>query len=188
MRGAPSCQRDPAHKTVASHERAPSHKKVPAHESAHSRKSGSTLKVLRAALTNCSVSRPYSSIMTEIGLFTLAEQRLAWADQRQAVLAQNIANASTPGFQPSDLPPFARALENAASVAPVRTQPGHLAGTSGGPLQPVVEKEAHGPDGNGVALDAQLTKVADTETAQSLVTTIYKKYMSLFSLALGHSS
>ena len=125
---------------------------------------------------------------TQIGLFALAEQRLAWADQRQAVLAQNIANASTPGFQPSDLPSFARTLANVAGMAPVRTQPGHLAGTSGGPLQPVVEKEAHGPDGNGVELDAQLTKVADTETTQSLVTSIYKKYMSLFSLALGHSS
>ena len=78
--------------------------------------------------------------------------------------------------------------ERVASMAPVRTQPGHLAGTSGGPLQPAVEKQAHGPDGNGVELDAQLTKVADTETTQSLVTSIYKKYMSLFSLALGHSS
>lgn len=126
--------------------------------------------------------------MTQIALFALAEQRLAWADQRQAVLAQNIANASTPGFQPSDLPPFARTLDSVASVAPVRTQPGHLAGTADGPLQPVAETDAHGPDGNGVALDAQLTKVADTETTQSLVTSIYKKYLSLFSLALGHSS
>ncbi len=125
--------------------------------------------------------------MTDIGLFALAEQRLAWADQRQAVLAQNIANASTPGFQPSDLPSFASTLESVASMAPVRTQPGHLAGTSGGPLQPVIEKEAHGPDGNGVELDAQLTKVADTDTTQSLVTSIYKKYTSLFSMALGHS-
>ncbi|HUB43399.1 MAG TPA: flagellar basal body protein, partial [Acetobacteraceae bacterium] len=44
---------------------------------------------------------------TQIGLFSLAERRLAWADQRQAVLAQNIANAATPNFQPSDLPSFA---------------------------------------------------------------------------------
>jgi flagellar basal-body rod protein FlgB len=125
--------------------------------------------------------------MSEIGLFALAEKRLAWADQRQSVLAQNIANVSTPGFQPSDLPSFARSLEHAASIAPVQTQPGHMAGTTGSLLQPVAEKNAHGPDGNGVQLDAQLTKVADTETAQSLVTTIYKKYMSLFSMALGHS-
>ena len=126
--------------------------------------------------------------MTEIGLFALAEQRLAWADQRQALLAQNVANASTPGFQPSDLPSFASTLASVASVTPVRTQPGHMAGTSDGPVQPVIEKSAHGPDGNGVELDAQLSKVADTETTQSLVTSIYKKYMSLFSLALGHSS
>ena len=126
--------------------------------------------------------------MTEIGLFALAEQRLAWADQRQAVLAQNIANASTPDFQPSDLPSFASTLSRVANVTLAQTEPGHLPGISGGPLQPVTETEAHGPDGNGVALDTQLTKVADTQTTQSLVTAIYKKYMSLFSLALGHSS
>jgi flagellar basal-body rod protein FlgB len=126
---------------------------------------------------------------TQIGLFDLAERRLAWVDQRQSVLAQNIANASTPHFQPSDLPSFASTLDNVANVLPVRTDPGHMAGTLGaGPLRPIVETDEHGPDGNGVALDTQLTKVADTGTTQSLVTTIYKKYMSLFSLALGHSS
>lgn len=39
-----------------------------------------------------------------------------------------------------------------------------------------------------MALDTELTKVADTQTTQSLVTAIYKKYLSLFSLAVGHSS
>ena len=91
-------------------------------------------------LTIRSVSSAHSPIMTEIGLFALAEQRLAWADQRQAVLAQNVANAATPGFQPSDLPSFASTLASVASVTPVRTQPGHLAGISGGPLQPVMDR------------------------------------------------
>jgi flagellar basal-body rod protein FlgB len=126
--------------------------------------------------------------MAEIGLFALAERRLAWVAQREAVLARNIANAATPGFQPSDLPSFARTLDRAASIAPAQTAPGHLPGSSGGPLQPVKQNAAHGPDGNGVALDAQLSQVADTETAQSLVTTIYKKYLGLFSLALGRSA
>jgi flagellar basal body rod protein FlgB len=40
-------------------------------------------------------------------------------------------------------------------------------------------------DGNAVTLDQQLTKVADTETAQTVVTTIWKKYMGMFSMALG---
>ncbi len=126
----------------------------------------------------------------QIGLFSLAERRLAWADQRQAVLAQNIANASTPGFQPSDLPSFASTLDSVAGVTLARTQPNDLPGSTGGggPLQPAAETNAHGPDGNGVALDTELTKVADTQTTQSLVTAIYKKYLSLFSLAVGHSS
>jgi flagellar basal-body rod protein FlgB len=126
--------------------------------------------------------------MSEIGLFALAEQRLAWADQRQEVLAQNIANASTPGFQPRDLPSFASTLDSVATVQLVRTHPNDLPGSNGGLFQPVIENDAHGPDGNGVELDAQLSKVADTQTTQSLATSIYKKYMSLFSLTLGHSS
>ena len=126
---------------------------------------------------------------SQIGLFALAEQRLAWVDQRQTVLAQNVANASTPGFQPSDLPSFASTLDTVGAVTLAQTEPGHMAGINGGgPLQPQQETDAHGPDGNGVALDTQLTHIADTETTQSLVTSIYKKYMSMFSEALGHSS
>ena len=125
---------------------------------------------------------------TRIGLFSLAERRLAWTDQRQSVLAQNIANLSTPGFQPSDLPAFALTLSRVAPLALARTQPNDLAPSGAQPFRPVVEADAHGPDGNGVALDTQLTKVADTQTAQTLTTTIYKKYLNLFSLALGHGT
>ena len=35
---------------------------------------------------------------TKIGLFDLAEKRLAWTAQRQSVLAANIANANTPAY------------------------------------------------------------------------------------------
>jgi flagellar basal-body rod protein FlgB len=51
---------------------------------------------------------------------------------------------------------------------------------------PIVPK-SRAPDGNTVALDEQLTKVADTQTTQTLVTMIYKKYVGMFSLALGRS-
>jgi flagellar basal-body rod protein FlgB len=127
---------------------------------------------------------------TQIGLFDLAERRLAWADRRQAVLAQNIANANTPGFQPHDLKPFAAALDHANSVTPVRTQPNHLAGTAGGASQAeLVERpRTRAPDGNAVTLDEQLVKVANTETAHALVTTIYKKYLGMFAMALGRTS
>jgi flagellar basal-body rod protein FlgB len=127
---------------------------------------------------------------TRIGLFDLAEQRLAWADQRQGVLAQNIANANTPGYKPHDLRPFAEMLGNANVVEPVRTQPNHLAGTAGGQAAGETVERTHtqSPDGNAVSLDEQLVKVADTETTHQLVTTIYKTYLGMFGTAIGRGS
>lgn len=122
---------------------------------------------------------------TRIGIFDLAQKRMAWASQRQAVLAKNIANANTPRFQPFDVPDFAKTLSRSAGIEPARTQPNHLGGSVTGGASIAPRRHTHTPDGNGVALDQQLTKVADTETAQALTTTIYKKYMGLFGIALG---
>lgn len=128
-------------------------------------------------------------------ILALAERRLGWLDRRQAVLAQNIANADTPRFQPRDLPAFATTLAGAtdASAAAARldmTQPGHLAGTAGPGI--LSDARASGPDtgaqgvdGNGVALDEELTRVADTQNQQALATGLYTKYLGLFRLAMG---
>jgi flagellar basal-body rod protein FlgB len=126
----------------------------------------------------------------QIGLFDLAERRLAWTDRRQALLAQNIANGNTPGYRPRDLKPFASALAGAGAIAPVRTQPKHMPGLTGTGQQMEAEERpaARAPDGNAVALDDQLIKVASTETTHALVTTIYKKYIGLFGMALGRST
>ncbi len=123
-----------------------------------------------------------------IALLDLAEKRMAWADRRQRILAQNIANANTPHWQARDLAPFAASLAKTQGGALVLTQPGHMSGISGGgPGQTVVQKPSErAPDGNAVALDEQLTKVANTETTQELVTNLYKKYLGMFRIALGH--
>lgn len=124
---------------------------------------------------------------TRISLFDLAESRLAWADRRQAVLAQNVANADTPGWRPRDVAPFATVLADAADIGLARTDAGHLAGTVDPDLLagPAARPTGTEPDGNAVSLDQQLTKVADTETTQSLVTAIYTTYLGLFRTALG---
>jgi flagellar basal-body rod protein FlgB len=119
-------------------------------------------------------------------LFELAQRRLAWAEQRQSVLARNIANASTPGFQPRDLPKFADALPRSGASEPRRTQPNHLPAPRGGPfLDRADQPKVRAPDGNAVAMDEQLSKVADTDTVQTAVTAIYRKYLMLFGMALG---
>jgi flagellar basal-body rod protein FlgB len=127
---------------------------------------------------------------TKIGLFDVAEKRLVWTAQRQSVLAANIANANTPSYQARDVASFASVLAGQGGVEPSRTQPGHMTGTVSSGLASLTKDppKARGLDGNSVTLDQQLTKVADTETTQALVTTVWKKYMGMFSLALGRSS
>jgi flagellar basal-body rod protein FlgB len=125
---------------------------------------------------------------SSIPLFDLAEQRLAWTDRRQGVLAQNIANLNTPGWQAKDLRPFAQAMAAATGPALARTDPGHLAGTQDTAAQSLLAPQsgAKQPDGNAVSMDDQLMKVSDTAQAQQVATTLYRKYLSMFSLALGY--
>ena|ERR1700742_4273231 len=151
---------------------------------------------INKSLTNC-INRLFSfyrqiALMdpTKIGLFDLAEKRLVWTAQRQSVLASNIANVNTPGFQARDVESFESMLAGSGSVEPVRTQAAHLAGTVPTGLASLTTNPpgARALDGNSVALDQQLTQVADTETTQSLVTSIWKEYMGMFNTALGKSS
>ena len=121
-------------------------------------------------------------------IFNLAEQRLAWTDRRQGVLARNIANINTPNWQAKDLHPFAQSLAAATPPGLARTDPGHLAGTQDTEVQSLLAPQpgARQPDGNAVSMDEQLMKVADTAQSQQIATTLYKKYLGMFSLALGY--
>jgi flagellar basal-body rod protein FlgB len=124
------------------------------------------------------------------GLFDLAQRRLNWLDQRQQLLAQNIANADTPGWQARDLRPFADILGDGTGAAPARTQVNHLSGSLHPARGASMPQKTHPrmPDGNDVAIDDQLTRVANTETQQSLVSGIIRKYLGLFRLALGRGA
>ena len=121
----------------------------------------------------------------QVGLFSLAQKRLAWADRRQQILAENIANADTPGWQPVDVQPFSSGLRNSVTSL-VQTSSGDLPGTTlEAPSSAVNDFPiARAPDGNAVSLDVQLTKIADTQTTQQFVTEIYKKYLNMFDTAL----
>jgi flagellar basal-body rod protein FlgB len=121
---------------------------------------------------------------TQIALFDLADKRLAWVDRRQQLLAQNIANADTPHFQARDLAPFTAQLAQ-ATLAPVLTSPMHLSGNPAMAAGSTPQVNEHAPDGNAVALDVELSKVADTDATHELVGDIYRKYLGFFRLAIG---
>jgi flagellar basal-body rod protein FlgB len=120
-------------------------------------------------------------------LFALAEKRLDWIDQRQRVLAQNIANADTPDYQARDLSPFEKLL-TAKPVTPTLTNPLHLLGRAQTASLTQALPAERAPDGNAVNVETELTKVADDETNAALVSNLWKSYMGLYLNALGHPS
>jgi len=118
-----------------------------------------------------------------IDVFALAEKRLAWAGQRQSVLAQNIANANTPGYAARDVKPFkdvlaASAQREAGGSTLAATQPA---------ARPDRANAAVSLDGNAVVLDEQLERIAETDAAHQLAMSLYKKYSSMFKTALGRN-
>ena len=117
----------------------------------------------------------------EIGLFRLAEQRLDWVDRRQRLLAHNVANANTPGFQPKDVAPFEAVLPPGLAA----TAPLHMAGTGRAAGEHAGGVAERSPSGNTVSLEAELAKVADTASTQELVLNLHRKYQGMMRLALG---
>lgn len=120
------------------------------------------------------------------GPVALAESRMRWLDARQRVLAQNVANADTPGFRPSDLRPFGQAV--AAAMA--QTDARHLGPTNGADPRARAERRLadRSMDGNGVALDREALRIADTETAHALAVGLHRRFLGMFRTALGRNS
>lgn len=123
---------------------------------------------------------------TRTGPIALAEARIRWLDARQRVLAQNVANADTPGYRASDLQPFAQALAGAQGVM-ARTDPRHLAPRHDGRVQRERHPLERSIDGNGVALDREAMRIADTETAHALAVGLHRHYLGMFRTALGRN-
>jgi flagellar basal-body rod protein FlgB len=127
--------------------------------------------------------------ISDIPVFSMLRTRMQWHQERQRVLAENVANADTPKFQPHDLSPlkFDPARPPAASLALARTSPAHLATT--GEAARFQRNRPGGfevmPTGNGVSLEDEMIKVADNQMDFQAATALYTRGLGLLKTALG---
>ena len=132
--------------------------------------------------------------LTDIPILSMLRTRLQWSQERQRVLAENVANADTPNFRARDLaPPKFEAPVHAAPatvsrVSLLRTETGHIAGAmtggSGFQSQSAGNYEVS-PTGNAVNLEDEMMKVAANQMDYQAVTALYARSLGLFKTALG---
>ncbi len=120
-------------------------------------------------------------------LFALASTRNHWLSAKLAVIAGNVANATTPGYRAREISPFREVMENRA-VTLARTNPAHL-NTAGaeGPAPVSVREREGGPStfsGNNVSLEKEMLEGAETVRAYRLNTNLVRAYHRMFLLAL----
>jgi flagellar basal-body rod protein FlgB len=132
--------------------------------------------------------------ITDIPILSMLRTRMEWAQERQRVLSENVANADTPKFRPRDLTPPkfddpAQVTPAAvSSVALTRTEGGHIAGlgVSGSSFR----TESKGnydvrPTGNAVSLEDEMMKVAANQMDDQAATALYTRSLNLIKIALG---
>jgi flagellar basal-body rod protein FlgB len=129
---------------------------------------------------------------SNLDVFKAISTRMRWLNERQTVIAQNVANADTPGYKPLDLKELSfrqhvsRALPHLEMAA---TEGSHIQAP---PIGGRTEFDARAkrdyettPVGNAVVLEEQMMKSAQNQADYDMMSNLYKKQVGLVKLALG---
>lgn len=131
--------------------------------------------------------------VSDLPLFSALRTKMKWHQARQRVLAENVANADSPGYRARELRPVEfGALVKVQSLQPVETR-----ATDARHIKTTVtdadtsfrrDNDADfdtTPSGNSVVLEEQMMKVAQNQMDYQAATTLYSKSVGLLRIALG---
>lgn len=131
---------------------------------------------------------------TNMSMFSLMRARLEMLGERQKVIAENVANVSTPGFTPQDIDTkaFGDALRMEMRGGANRsaelelTHSGHIrpdtVGAANFAVRPSPDSETT-LDGNSVVVEEQMMKIAETRMDFETMVGLYQKSLGLLRMA-----
>lgn len=128
----------------------------------------------------------------KLQLLSALTEKMRWHQTRQTLLAQNVANAETPGYRGKDLKPFSveerQQNLSTATLSTAATQPGHLR-VGGGEAGDFGARSLNSfeitPEGNGITLEDEMMKVAGNQVDYQTITALYTGSIKLIRTALG---
>ena len=129
--------------------------------------------------------------INDIPALAALRTKMQWHQERQRVLAENVANSDTPNFKPRDLvePKIDVTGANAGPgpLAMVRTSTSHII-PSGAPesfdQNTKIGFETR-PTGNSVNLEDEMLKVSANQMDYAAVTSLYSSRLHLLKVAIG---
>ncbi len=122
-------------------------------------------------------------------VFRMAGAMAETAARRQAVIAQNIANADTPGYKARDIAPFSETYRSLQGSTPMQaTRHGHFAQQAPASVAEFALITSNGnesPNGNSVSLEAEMVKSAEVRHQHETALAIYKSALGILRTSLG---
>ena len=117
-----------------------------------------------------------------LNVFRMATAMARHAGQRQAVVAQNIAHADTPGYVTRDMPEFRETYLPQDRIGALRaTRTRHLHGVLGGEAVPAtyeVRDQAE-PNGNQVSIETEMLRSVSAKRQHDRALAIYKTALNV---------
>lgn len=129
--------------------------------------------------------------MSGVPLFAALRAKMEWLSERQKILAENIANADTPGYRARDMKKmdFSAILKKRSTQGIAMTHPGHVNGGSDAQRYrfktEIADSYESNPSGNAVSIEDQMMKIGETQMEYETTTGIYRKQSALLKMALG---
>src|SRR5580692_2991124 len=132
--------------------------------------------------------------ISDLPMLSALRTRMQWHQERQRVLAENVANSDTPKFRPRDLvepkfdPSGTSGPGGAMGSLPMMRTSGASFGASGAP-DSFEQNRKTGfetrPAGNAVNLEDEMLKVSSNQMDYAAVTSLYSKSLQLLKTAMG---
>ena len=126
--------------------------------------------------------------ISDIPILSMLRERMEWHQERQRVLAENVANADTPNYRARDLAPPDFSHEMRLALTLDRTNPLHITAQGSGGSTFAADNSgryAIRPRGNSVTHEDEMMKVASNQMDFEAAASLYSHSLALIKLAVG---
>ncbi|KUJ77972.1 flagellar biosynthesis protein FlgB [Ruegeria marisrubri] len=127
-------------------------------------------------------------MFSDLNVFKLAHAVATHAGQRQAVIARNLANADTPGYQPREIEAFQAAYsQGGRRMRMSATREGHMnvEAQDGQAWAEYTLESRQDANGNGVSLEEEMLKAVDVKRQHDRALAIYRSSLTILRTSIG---